>query len=280
MKPRRVRLRQRVGELLYRCGYARPHAGSLNVLMYHAVTQEAERDDSQMSVPAALFARHMAILREQRIEVLPLDEGVRRAVAGQLTTPAASVVFDDGFVGVHDCALEVLVRFGIPATVFLVTSWVERPSFPSMDARLGRPLTWAEVRSMAATGQCAIGSHTDTHPVLTRLADEELHRELRRSMETVTEHVGLAPVAFAYPYGSYGAFDRRTRAAIEEEGYRVACTTVWGRHGHREDPLTVKRIRMSWVDTDNELRKSLTGCYDWYRWVQRGQHAVGAAARA
>ena len=107
--------------------------------------------------------------------------------------------------------------------------------------------------------------------MLTALESEAVRNELRRSHAAIHEHVGVAPRLFAYPYGSYGTFNARTRRLLIEEGFSAAVTTVWGRHRPGGDPLEVKRIRVSWCDTVHEIRKALAGCYDWYRIVQRLQ---------
>ncbi len=236
--------------------------------MYHAVTQGSLPDPMQMSLPGALFGTHMARLRELDVDIVPLADGVRRI--GAHRRPAVAVVFDDGFVGVHDHALAAIRAQRIPATVFVTTGWIGLPEIPGGDRRLGRPMTWTEVRTLREAG-CTIGSHSHTHPVMTTLADDDLAGELRRSRDAIEGETGQAPAEFAYPFGSYGTFDTRTRAALAAAGFEVACTTVWGHHTRTGDPLAVRRLRLSWVDTARELEKALAGCYDWYRLVQRRQ---------
>lgn len=267
----RIRARQTVGEFLYRTILRRLPFASLSVLMYHAVTAEPLEDPAQESVSAALFAAQMAALRSLGVEVVPLEEGARRLASGASGGPTVSVVFDDGYAGVHDYALETLVRHRIPAILFLATESMGRSAFPWAQLSLGRPLTWNEVATLVRGAGCSVGSHTHTHPVLTVLSSSAIRNELRLSRAIIQQHVGVTPQVFAYPYGSYGTFDTRTRQILSEEGFSVACTTVWGRNRRSDDPLTVKRIRVSWCDTIHEIRKSLAGCYDWYRIVQRLQ---------
>ena len=141
----------------------RPAPSSLSVLMYHAVTPDPLEDAAQESIPAALFELHMASLRDLGVEVLSLEDGLACLAAGTGAGPAVSVVFDDGYAGVHDYALEALVRYRIPATVFLATEWIGRPAFPWADPTLGRPLSWRQVSTLVDTASCRVGSHTHTH---------------------------------------------------------------------------------------------------------------------
>jgi len=267
----RLRMRQALGGLFYGAGRRHPAEGTLSVLMYHAVTAEPLNDPDQASVPAALFDAQMAALRRLGLAVVPLEEGMARLTAGSPREPMVSVVFDDGYVGVHDHALEILARYQVPATLFLVTRWIGEPAFPWAPPSLGRPLTWNEVGRLVREAGCRVGSHTHTHPVLATLAADRAREELRMSRAIIEERLGISPVAFAYPYGSYGTFSAHTRQWLAQEGFSIACLTVWGRHRAQDDPLGIKRLRVSWCDTPAELEKSLAGCYDWYRFVQYRQ---------
>jgi peptidoglycan/xylan/chitin deacetylase (PgdA/CDA1 family) len=126
------------------------------------------------------------------------------------------------------------------------------------------------VRRLVAAG-VSIGSHSDTHAVMARLSPAALDRELQGSRDAIADAIGRPPRTFAYPFGTYGTFDARTRDALMRAGYDVACTTVWGRNGADADPLALRRLRVSWCDSPREIRKSLAGCYEWYRVVQRLQ---------
>ena len=265
----KTRARQAAGELLFRTPW--PHrGGALAILMYHAVTPGDLRDGMQMSVSASQFARQMASLRPLDADIVPLADGVARL--GQATGRLAiSVVFDDGFVGVHDHACEVLAEHRIPATVFVTTEWVGRPAVPGAEPALGRPMTWGEIRSLMQSCDVTVGSHSATHAVLARLATHDVHRELQRSRDTIADQTGRRPRQFAYPFGTYGTFDDRTRDALQASGFDIGCTTVWGRNDGSANQRELRRVRVSWCDSPREIRKSLAGCYDWYRVIQRLQ---------
>jgi len=265
----RLRARQAAGEIPYRLGTRHPRANSLSVLMYHAVTREDLHDPEQQSVSARVFSDQMEAVRELGVRWVSLEEGLRSLKEGGEGPPMASVVFDDGYVGVHDFALAVLARHRIPATLFLATEQIGRPSFPEGSPRWGRPLTWSEVKNLAQEAGCVVGSHSHSHRVLTRLSSEEIRRELKSSRAVIEEHLRRPCRLFAYPYGGQGTFDGRTQQLLTEEGVTAACTSLWGRCRTGTDPLAIPRVRVSWCDTPHEIRKSLAGCYDWYRFFQR-----------
>jgi peptidoglycan/xylan/chitin deacetylase (PgdA/CDA1 family) len=280
MTPVKIRARQSVGALLFRTAGVMPSPGTLTILMYHAVTSTPVDDDGQMSVSVDRFERQLSEIADAGVRVTDLVEGASALSRGSAPSdPAVAIVFDDGFVGVHDLAAPALQRRGFPATVFVTTSWIGRPEMPLADPRLGRPMTWREVGALEHAG-IAVGNHTETHQPMSRLDADAMRQEVARARDTIADRIGRSPDAFAYPFGAYDSFDDRSREALAAEGVQVACTTVFGRNGADADPLALRRIRVSWCDRDGEILKALSGCYDWYRWVQRAQTMMSPRAAA
>lgn len=267
----KIRLRQAAGDLIFRFD-GRPSAapGTLTILMYHAVTATPIDDAGQMSVSAHRFARQMDELAGAGVSVVDLAAGVQALAGGPRPPASAAIVFDDGFVGVHEHAAPVLQRRGWPATVFVTTAWIGAAAMPLADGRLGRPLTWTEIDALRGAG-FTIGSHTHTHPKMAQLTEASMREELRESSARIADRVGAPPDTFAYPFGAFDSFDRRTRQALAEAGFRAACTTVFGRNAAGGDPLALKRLRVSWCDGDGAIARMLAGSYDWYARVQRWQ---------
>ncbi len=265
----RIRVRQSLGDLALRAS-RHDTTRTLTILMYHAVTASTIDDDGQMSVSAARFERQMSELAATGVDVVDLADGVRGLADGAGARASVAVVFDDGFVGVHDHAAAALRRRRWPATVFVTTAWVGAAAMPLAEASLGRPLTWREIGALHDAGM-SIGSHTHTHPRLSQQSDARVREELGESAARIADRVGVRPRTFAYPFGAFDSFDDRTREALADHEYVAGCTTVCGRNGRTTDPLALRRIRVSWCDGEGEIAKMLAGGYDWYAWVQRVQ---------
>jgi peptidoglycan/xylan/chitin deacetylase (PgdA/CDA1 family) len=112
---------------------------------------------------------------------------------------------------------------------------IELPASPPPD--LG-PASWSELREMAAGG-IEIGSHTVTHPIVTRVPSDRLAHELRRSRARLEEMLGRPVTSFAYPNGTY---DRAARQEVERNGYQLAVTMEAGFNDAASDPLALRRI--------------------------------------
>ncbi|HWC00686.1 MAG TPA: polysaccharide deacetylase family protein, partial [Bryobacteraceae bacterium] len=89
------------------------------------------------------------------------------------------------------------------------------------DELLNATMTWAEMRSLHQSG-VALGSHTDTHQILTQLDDADVQAELKRSKEALEDTLKVPCVLFAYPNGNVTEAVRNLVAAA---GYQMAFST-------------------------------------------------------
>lgn len=114
---------------------------------------------------------------------------------------------------------------------------------PLADGVLSGALTWDEVREMARGG-IEFGSHTVSHPVLTRLEDGPLGDELSRSRRDIEHEVGQSVTALAYPVGGPEAFDERVVSAAIRAGYRFGVSYVSGVNAGLSDPYRLRRLHV------------------------------------
>ena len=70
-----------------------------------------------------IFTWHMELLA-RCFNVLSLREALAAIDAGRVPPRAVCITFDDGYRSVHDLALPVLRRLGLPATVFVSSGYV------------------------------------------------------------------------------------------------------------------------------------------------------------
>jgi peptidoglycan/xylan/chitin deacetylase (PgdA/CDA1 family) len=216
------------------------------ILMYHSV----DTSDSVVSTPPSAFAAQMRFLHESGVQTLSLSAAVEALRRGPVPARAAVITFDDGFESVYKDAFPVLVKYGISATVFLVTGYCGRDnSWPSQPGHITRRplLTWGQVTEMHHAGIC-FGAHTHTHPHLTSLSRCRAEDEILTSKQTIEDHLQQPVQAFAYPYGAYDDEIKRVAAAH----FAVACSTrlAFARPG--SDMLALERLDVHY------LRRPLT----------------------
>jgi peptidoglycan/xylan/chitin deacetylase (PgdA/CDA1 family) len=95
-----------------------------------------------------------------------------------------------------------------------------------MEETANRMLTWEQIQTMQRAG-VSFGSHTLTHPAISRLEPAALDQELRESKVRLEDRLGVPIQDFAYPFGKPADYEN-TPDAVARCGYRTASTTNWG----------------------------------------------------
>lgn len=210
----------------------------MTILCYHAV-DPAWR--SSLALQPEAFAQQCATLARKR-RVLDLPQAVARlGSSGRLPPGLAALTFDDGFASVYDHAFPVLVRHGLPATIFLVAATLTPQGHP-VDWLIPAPasppptLSVEQVLEMQEAG-VRFASHSYAHRDLDGLDDAECERDLRESRELLSDLLGRPVPFLAYPRGRH---DPRVRRAAARAGYTHAFTLPEKREA--TGPYAVPRV--------------------------------------
>ncbi len=188
---------------------------------------------SPLAFPPELFRAGLRRLADDGYRALDLLEAAALVRAGEGFPPKSIVLtFDDGYASVHEEALPLLVDLSWTATVFVPTESIGGRSAG------GWPLVGTgALRELIAAG-FSIGSHTVSHPDLTRSTDAEVLSELRDGKERLEDLLGEPVRSFAYPFGRY---DARSRA-VAEDIFDCACGDVLAYARAGDDPWLLPRI--------------------------------------
>jgi peptidoglycan/xylan/chitin deacetylase (PgdA/CDA1 family) len=102
-------------------------------------------------------------------------------------------------------------------------------------------LTWDDLALLERAG-VSIGSHTVSHPLLSRIARADACREIEESHAVLERHLGRRPTTFAYPNGHPPDFTDEDVDCVRRAGYVAACTTTAGFNYPGADPFRLKRM--------------------------------------
>ena len=105
---------------------------------------------------------------------------------GRRDSRALALTFDDGPSENTPRILDLLARYGVPATFFQCGANVRR--LPEI------------ARAVHEAGH-VIGNHSFTHSLLSFRAQRFIEWELRLTQQTIEEHTGVRPLWFRAPYG-------------------------------------------------------------------------------
>jgi peptidoglycan/xylan/chitin deacetylase (PgdA/CDA1 family) len=190
------------------------------VLVYHGINDRNDR----YSVSRESFAAQMSMLRHAGFRALSITQYARflRGDSRGLPERPILITFDDGRLDSYRGADRILQRFGMRATMFVITGEVERrnPFYTS----------WKELQRMLDSGRWDLQAHArDGHVEVTHRPrtigayyafrrftrsrgletinewEQRVTTDVFAAREDLAEHIrGFQPLTFAVPYGNYG----------------------------------------------------------------------------
>jgi peptidoglycan/xylan/chitin deacetylase (PgdA/CDA1 family) len=102
------------------------------------------------------------------------------------------LTFDDGYVSDYDVIFPRLKERNIKATFFINPQTVGREGHVS----------WPMVQEMSEHGMC-IGSHSDSHPNMTKITIDKAKQEFIDSKKNITNKINKEVIFFSFPFGFY-----------------------------------------------------------------------------
>jgi len=199
------------------------YRGVVPVLLYHGI-DIVPRPSAPYSITQAEFARQMAMLAEDGFKAISIAQYARFAGGDVAELPDRPILitFDDGRLDSYQGADAILARYGMRATMFVITA--------NADAAKPGYLSWAQLRAMAAGGRWDLQEHAHaghtliptgpgrrTGPYYANLIYRNGGRErfsaFKRRVSSdilagrrlmASQIPGFEPLAFAVPYSDYG----------------------------------------------------------------------------
>jgi peptidoglycan/xylan/chitin deacetylase (PgdA/CDA1 family) len=210
----------------------------VTVLCYHRILGA---DRSLAGLPVEIFAEQMRWVRANCDPIHP-DEMRARAAKSSRRRPAVLITFDDGYRDYHDNAYPVLKELGIPALVFLATSfldeggmmWTDTVQWASLStARAQVKLPWSGeiVKLTGQDSRAQLGEKARAH--LKSVPDGER----RQAVKEYLAELGDPPA-------------RERQMLTWDEVRRTLDLTTYGGHSHTHPILS----RLDYDGADTEIR--------------------------
>ena len=214
------------------------------ILTYHSVDETG----SVISIGERSFRRHAAWLAEGHVRVVPLEE----ITSVPRNEDAVAITFDDGLASFGRVAAPVLLEYGLPVTLFVVTDAVGSSNVwrgrQDPDTPVQPLLDWEQLGALQEAG-VALGAHTCTHPRLTTLGGDALEREIVASKQRLARELAVDANTFAYPYCAVSPAARDDVART----FHFGCTTRLAALASEEDPAMLPRLDSYYLRSPDSL---------------------------
>ena len=246
---------------------------AFGILMYHRIAEPVDGfPPPTWNVPPRRLAEQLAGLLDLGWRPITLRHALDCYQQGQAIPRKTFVVtFDDGYENNLTQALPILELFGVPATIFLATAYLnsDRP-FPSDDWTAAgdpgvprsdwKPLTTEQCHELAASGLIELAAHTHTHADFRGRPDEFL-ADLCLCRASLRERFGIEQPTFAFPYGTKrdGFAGGSLADAARQASMACSLTTEPQLVRPGDDPFDWGRFAAEEHDTPQTLAAKLGG---------------------
>ena len=146
------------------------------------------------------------------------------------------ITFDDGYENNYKYAFPILKKYNFTATIFVTAGYIGKSyKYPGQPTE--KHLTRKQIKEM--NNYFEFGSHSLSHPKLTKISQKKLVFELQESKKIIEKIVGKQVNHFCYPFGNY---DESVKETLKPTGYRSACTTQIGLVDKNTNPFAFPRF--------------------------------------
>ncbi|OQX52042.1 MAG: hypothetical protein B5M53_09550 [Candidatus Cloacimonas sp. 4484_209] len=226
------------------------------ILRYHSINDHI---NLSLSVRIDSFVKQMDYLYHKGFNVITLDEAFLLWKKKLKVVKPLVITFDDGYRDIYVNALPILRKYNFKATVFLTTNSIGSSKLKTDVGNIPIPcLSWDEIKEMQ-NYDISFGSHTLSHPFLTKMSEENMKKEIKEPKKIIEEKLGIKVITFSYPFGD---FNERVKNVVRSSGYLIACAEHLSRR-QKEDILSLQRITISRIDTMYTFKIKLSKLYKW-----------------
>lgn len=190
------------------------------IFIYHTIANGKSTETKSQEV----FSTEPALLDEQltyldthgytTVTMKEVADMLKHGTTSPIAHPVA-LTFDDGWVTQYINALPILKKHHAKATFYIFSNPVGKDE---------RFMTWEQLAELRDSGM-EIGGHTLSHPLLSKLTPDELHKEMYESKKTLEKKLGVSVTNFASPFGYTSP---AVVAELKKDGYETGRTTDKG----------------------------------------------------
>lgn len=207
----------------------------LPVVMYHQLTKNEKRSGRYV-LTVEQFEKDLMFLKSKGYQSVTVKQLIDYSQGkGELPENAIMITFDDGNETLYEYALPLLEKYGFTAVGFVVGALADHYTEIDDHNLNYSYLNWSQIKEMSSGNIIEIESHsfdlhknTGSRSGIKKKKGEtiEQYREFLSAdvskMKTAMENnIGRAPVAFAYPFGS---FTSESRDILKEFGFKLTFT--------------------------------------------------------
>lgn len=236
------------------------------ILMYHMVCpklpykyySDGQKVKNYLRVSPSEFEKQLEWLLKEEFAFYTMEH----VLDDTLPEKSIFLTFDDGYGDNYTYAFEILKKYKIPATIYLIANrfthdWATdmRTGTALQELNDQMMLSHEQVCEMVGSGLIEFGAHTLDHTRLNQLSEDTAWQQISLSREMIMKQYNIPCTSFAYPFGF---FDKQNVEMVKKAGFANACTTEDGVNRSRiAARFMLSRIMISGNDSMRKFKRKI-----------------------
>lgn len=208
---------------------AKKEIPDMPILMYHYIRTLDDPNDkigTNLSISPEVFAKQLDLIAERGYTAITFED----IKAGNIPAKPIVLTFDDGYSDFYTSAYPELKKRNMKAVSYIIVNDIGKSNYMNTD----------QIKELSQN-KIEIGSHTLSHPDLTKISADKVNVELTQSKEGLETMIGTKIISFCYPSGKVNA---EVESITKNVGYAYAVTTN-SKQTNFSDPLLLNRYRVN-----------------------------------
>ncbi len=178
-------------------------------LMYHRFE---ENKYPSTNIKINDFKKHIELIKNSNIEFIN-EKTLKEIVLKKknYTEKKILLTIDDAFLSFYKNAWPILQKEKIPFILFVNTREINN--------RHPNYMSWDQIREIHKSNIGVIGGHSFSHEYLAFATEDEIIKDINKSIEDYKRELNFNPEVFSYPFGEYSL---EVKNIVKKLGYVIA----------------------------------------------------------
>ncbi len=198
-------------------------------LMYHRFE---ENKYPSTNIRINDFIKHIELMKNSNIEFIN-EKTLKEIILKKKNYSEKKILLtiDDAFLSFYKNAWPILQKEKIPFILFVNTREINN--------RHPNYMSWDQIREIHQSNLGIIGGHSFSHEYLAFATEEEIIKDINKSIEDYQRELNFNPEIFSYPFGEYSL---EVKNIVKKLGYVMAFGQHSGVIHQRSDIFELPRF--------------------------------------
>lgn len=227
-----------------------------SILMYHSVSD----NKAFFTVTEEEFEKQIKYIKDNNLKAVKLSVLLNALKNKEDVSGLVSLTFDDGYKDNFINAFPILMKYGIPASIFLATNFVGK-FMSTSDSFNIEIMNRDDILNMLNSNLIEFLPHSMSHPIFNTIGINEAIYEMKGSLDFLRKLDPGCSKIFAFPKGK---FTKETVDYLKNDDWLGAVSVLEGGTRLSDDLFILKRNSIDSKTSFLQFKSKVSGKVQYY----------------